>query len=117
MLTADGFRAIALALAETTEGGHFAHRDFRRAGKIFATLGYPGEAWGMVALSPEEQAVLAAAHPDVFVPAAGAWGRNGSTLVRLGAADADVVAAAMQLAWERAVPKPRAAAARKRAKR
>ena len=30
------------------------HPDFRVAGKIFATLG-PGEAWGMVKLTPAQQ--------------------------------------------------------------
>ena len=52
-----------------------AHPDFRVRGKIFATLGYPDESWGMVKLAPEEQEVLVAAEPAVFVPVKGAWGR------------------------------------------
>ena len=49
--------------------------------------------------------------PDTFVPAAGAWGRGGSTMVRLASADAETVGEAMTLAWQRvmsAKPKPKA---------
>ena len=82
-MTADQFRRLALALPETEERSHMAHPDFRVRNKIFATLGYPDTGWGMVRLSPEQQATIIRADPDVFRPAAGAWGRNGSTLVQL----------------------------------
>jgi hypothetical protein len=59
------------------------HPDFRVAGKIFATLGYPDKSWGMVKLTPEKQAELMHDEPRAFVPAAGAWGRQGSTTVHL----------------------------------
>ena len=62
------------------------HPDFRTRGKIFATLGSPDTGWGMVALSPEEQQNYLDAAPVVFVPAKGAWGRQGSTLVKLDSA-------------------------------
>ena len=39
----------------------------------------------MVALLPEQQEMAIEAEPDAFRPAAGAWGRKGSTLVRLDA--------------------------------
>jgi hypothetical protein len=84
-MTADNFRRIALSLPETSESAHMDHPDFRVRGKIFATLGYPDAAWGMVKLSPEDQEVVAA-EPDVFVPVKGAWGRQGNTNVRLDAA-------------------------------
>ena len=31
------------------------HPDFRVGGRIFATLGYPDDEWGMIKLTPEEQ--------------------------------------------------------------
>ena len=81
-MTAKLFRRIALRMPEATEGAHMAHPDFRVRNKIFATLG-PGEAWGMVKLTPEQQRKFVQAEPDVFVPVRGAWGRQGATTVVL----------------------------------
>ena len=50
-MTADEFRRIALSLPEAVEIGHMGHPDFRVRKKIFATLGYPDDAWGMVKLT------------------------------------------------------------------
>jgi hypothetical protein len=82
-MTSEEFRVIALSFPGTIEAGHMGHPDFRMRGKIFATLGYPNEEWAMVKLDPEVQAALVAAKPEVFKPAAGAWGRSGCTLVHL----------------------------------
>jgi len=76
------------------------HADFRRDGRIFATLGTPGPDWAMVKLPPEQQAVLLAAEPLVFTPAAGAWGRKGSTLLRLANADRASAESALHMAWQ-----------------
>jgi hypothetical protein len=38
--------------------------------------------------------------PETFVPAAGAWGRGGSTMVKLASAEGDAVGEAMTLAWQ-----------------
>ncbi len=80
------------------------HPDFRVAGKIFATLGYPDKSWSMVKLTPVEQQMLVEAEPAVFVPAKGAWGRQGSTTVNLKAAKKDVVRSALAAAWRLAAP-------------
>ena len=101
-MTANQFRRIALGMQGAIEGQHMAHPDFRANGRIFATLTKDGES-GMVQLLPEQQQAFVTAHPEVFVPAAGAWGRGGSTMVRLAAADADTVGDAMTLAWQAAV--------------
>ena len=71
-MTAHKFRTLALALPETVEAAHMGHPDFRVGGKIFATLG-PDEKWGMVKLSPDEQASCIEAEPDVYHPASGAF--------------------------------------------
>jgi hypothetical protein len=52
---ADTFRRIALGFPDTEERSHMNHPDFRVAGKIFATLGYPDASRGMVKLTPEQQ--------------------------------------------------------------
>ena len=83
------------------------HPDFRVRGKIFATLGYPDGEWGMVKLTAEEQQNYLTLSPEVFVPASGAWGRQGSTMVRLKEAQAPLVRKALQTAWERAQSKGR----------
>ena len=86
-MTPAEFRSVALALPEVVESQHMSHPDFRVGGKIFATLGYPDEGHGMVILPPEEQARLIKAHPNIFAAAKGAWGKGGSTTVRLSAID------------------------------
>ena len=75
------------------------HPDFRVNGKVFATLGYPDAAWGMVRLMPEQQEDFIALAPEAFQPANGTWGRQGSTLVRLDAVDLHVLENALAAAW------------------
>ena len=81
------------------------HADFRAGGKIFATLGSPDEAWGMASLMPEQQEHFMTLAPEAFKPAAGAWGRGGSTLVRLEAVTEEVLEAALAAAWRKRAPK------------
>ena len=50
-MTANEFRKLALDLPETVEAEHMNHPDFRIRGKIFATLAYPDQSFGMVKLS------------------------------------------------------------------
>ena len=75
------------------------HPDFRVNGRIFATL-QADEHRGMVKITPDEQAALLEQAPGVFVPAAGAWGREGCTMIDLAKADPSVVRSALVLAWE-----------------
>jgi hypothetical protein len=99
-MTADEFRQLALSLRGATEGSHMNHPDFRAHGRIFATLSYPDTSTGMVKLPLPDQKRLVDLHPQVFYPANGAWGLQGSTMVRLQAAKADVIAQALDLAWQ-----------------
>lgn len=104
-MTADDFRRMALSLPETSESAHMDHPDFRVGGKIFATLGYPDDAWGMVRLTPVDQQLVVAGAPDVFVPAKGAWGSRGATCVHLRKATKTAVRDAMAAAWRNTAPK------------
>lgn len=99
MPTPDDFRRIALSLEGVEERSHMAHPDFRVKGKVFATLGYPDAGSGMVRLMPEQQEDFVALAPDAFEPAKGAWGRQGSTLVRLEAVAPEVLETALRAAW------------------
>jgi hypothetical protein len=100
-MTADEFRRMALALPGAAEGAHMQHPDFRVGKTIFATLGYPKDGYAMVKLAPEQQSVLVSSEPSMFAPAAGAWGRNGATVVTLANVDAAAVADAIRMAWSR----------------
>src|SRR2546421_1907645 len=104
-MTPSAFRRIALSLPEAIESAHMSHPDFRVGGKIFATLGYPDKEHGMVILPLEEQARLVRSYPKVFAPANGAWGKSGSTTVRLGVVDKTALEKAIEIAWRKRAPK------------
>ena len=99
-MTAEEFRELALSFPEVEERAHRDHPDFRVGGRIFATLSYPDEAWGMVKLPPDQQEAFVAAEPKGFVPVKGAWGRQGCTSVRLEDVTKSALGRAMAVAWE-----------------
>ena len=104
-MTSGQFRRMALRLPEASERSHQGHPDFRVRGKIFATLGYPEQGWAMVKLSPEQQQQFVRGEPAMFVPVAGAWGRQGSTNVRLRTATAQRIKPALDFAWRNVAPR------------
>lgn len=97
-ITAAEFRRLALAVPGAEEHEHMNHPDFRVRGKIFATLGYPDTAVGMVKLTPEQQRAFVASDSAAFVPVKGAWGERGCTHVRLKAARTEMVEEALEAA-------------------
>ena len=103
-MKASDFRRIALSMPEAIESEHMAHPDFRVGGKIFATLGYPDKDHGMVILPPEDQARLVQTYPKIFAPAKGAWGKSGSTSVRLELIDRATLQRVMEIAWRKRAP-------------
>jgi hypothetical protein len=102
-MTADAFRRLALSFEGVIEAEHRNHPDFRVRGKIFATLAYPSRQFGMVKLTPEQQAELVHDAPEVFTPVPGGWGRKGCTHVRLRAATQAVLLPAIEAAWRNAI--------------
>ncbi len=104
-MSSNRFRRVALALPGVIEASHQGHADFRVGKRIFATLGYPDDDWGMVKLTPEQQSVLVEAEPDIFRPVPGGWGRQGNTNVRLASADQVTLRSALSLAWSNIAPK------------
>ena len=79
--------------------------DFRVGGRIFATLAAASQGYGNLMLTPEQQAAFVQELPEVFVPIAGGWGRNGATHIRLAAANEDVLVGALRTAWKLRVEK------------
>jgi predicted DNA-binding protein (MmcQ/YjbR family) len=104
-MTGTQFRDLALSLPGAVESSHFNHPDFRVGKRIFATLGYPDQRSGMVRLTPDQQGELLRTAPGVFRPAAGAWGRSGSTVVLLSAITAAAFRPILRRAWENVVAK------------
>ena len=104
-MSASHFRRAALALPGAVEGAHQRTADFRVGKRIFATLGYPDDGWGMVKLTPEQQSMLVEAEPEIFRPVPGGWGKQGYTNVLLAKADATTLKSALAMAWKNVAPK------------
>jgi hypothetical protein len=115
-MRANDFRRIALGMEGAVEAAHMGHPDFRVNNRIFATLHHDPE-FGMVALTPDQQEQFIRAHPDAFALESGAWGRGGSTRVRLASVDEETLGEAVTLAWQNAVNKGPSKPTRKRSTR
>lgn len=114
-MTPAGFRRMALSMNDAIESAHMGHPDFRAHGRIFATLSADSQ-WGMVQLTPDQQQEFIRIDP-AFVPASGAWGRQGSTMVRLDSVDETTLGEAMTLAWQNSAAKRTRAATKRPAKK
>jgi hypothetical protein len=99
-MTVEDFRRIALSLPGAEESSHMGAADFRVGGRIFATLASQKQGYGNLMLTLEQQAAFVDELPEVFLPIAGGWGRNGATHIRLAAANEDVLAGALRTAWK-----------------
>jgi hypothetical protein len=99
-MTPDAFRRLALEFPDSYESSHVDHPDFRVGKKVFATLGYPDTGWGMVKLTPQQQAGFIARHPEMFSAVKGGWGLRGSTSIRLRPATQKAVRPALAAAWK-----------------
>jgi hypothetical protein len=104
-MNADDFRRIALSLEGVEESSHMGSPDFRVGGRIFATLASERQGYGNLMLTPEQQAAFVEEAPELFLPVHGGWGRGGATHIRLVLANEDVVAGALQAAWQIRVAK------------
>ena len=104
-MTKARFRKGALELPGVIEGAHHGHADFRVGKRVFASLGYPDDEWGMVKLTPDQQILLVDAEPEMFRPVPGAWGKSGSTNVKLAKIDPVTLRSALEMAWRNVAPK------------
>jgi hypothetical protein len=104
-MIASDFRRIALSLDGAEEGTHMGQVDFRVGGRIFATLASHKQGFGNLMLTPELQASFVTEQPNLFLPVAGGWGKNGATHVRLAEADEDLLTGALRTAWQARIEK------------
>ena len=103
-MTEAGFRRIALRMPGAVEGSHMGHADFRVDGRIFATCGFR-KGFGVLLLTPEQQAGMVLDAPEMFIPVSGGWGKNGATQVALAKITPALLEPALQLAWKNRVEK------------
>jgi len=115
-MTPDDFRRIALSLEGAKEGSHMGQADFRVGGRIFATLAAQHLGYGNLILTPELQADFVGELPEVFIPIAGGWGRNGATHIRLAAANQDLLTGALRTAWKLRIEKNQKSGGKPRSK-
>ncbi len=111
-MDAADFRRIALSLEGAEEGSHMGAADFRVGGRIFATLAAVSHGYGNLMLTPEQQNLFIAEHPDIYLPIAGGWGKNGATYVRLSAVSEEQLAGALRTAWKLRIEKNQMARAK-----
>lgn len=104
-MTPADFRRIALSLEGVEQGSHMGAVDFRVGGRIFATLAHVKKGYGNLMLTPEQQADFVSESPDVFLPVAGGWGKNGATHVLLARVNEDVLEGALRTAWKLRIDK------------
>src|SRR2546422_4979857 len=112
-MTSNEFRKMALGFPGTVESAHMSHPDFRVDGRIFATLSYPDESWGMVGLTGEEQRAFIKRGKGAFRPCNGVWGKRGATNVHLVSVARSLLKSALRAAIRNALAKRK----RKRAAR
>jgi hypothetical protein len=98
-MTSADFRRIALTFEGAEESSHMGSPDFRVGGHIFATLASQKQGYGNLMLNPEKQQTFLADQPKLFLPIAGGWGRMGMTHIRLALATEDILAGALQAAY------------------
>ena len=82
------------------------HPDFRVDKRIFASL-HSENQFGMVRLTPDQQAAFLEDHPASFAPESGAWGRAGATRIILKAVAEEALGEALMLAWRNTKKLPR----------
>ena len=102
-MTIKDFRRIALSFDGAEEGSHMGAADFRVDGRIFCTLAHAKKGYGNLMLTPEQQQMFIQDLPEIFIPVAGGWGRNGATHVVLANVSEDVLKGALRVAYKRRV--------------
>ena len=103
MATANDLRRIAFGLEGTTEAPHFDRAAFKVA-RIYVTLAADGKTANFK-FTPDEQEFKCMLAPEAFAPVPNAWGRQGWTTATLSKLKVAELKAALETAWQHAVPK------------
>jgi hypothetical protein len=95
-MTTDDFRRISLSMPGAEELNGLGYPNFRAGRRSFATL---EDSVAVLRLTRDQQAAFMAKAPEVFAPVSSGWGRLGSTIVQLEAADEAMLRDALATAW------------------
>jgi hypothetical protein len=116
MVSAARLREIAASFEGAVAVPHVDRLAFRTTRRIFVTVA-PDEQSANLMITPEDQEILVRAHPAVFRPVPGGWGKSGATTVELPHIDEALLTEALRLAHERARPAPKKVRRKKAAAR
>ena len=92
-----------MSLEGTISAPHFDRTAFK-VRRTYATLAADGLSANLK-LTPDEQEFKVMMAPEAFAPVPGGWGRQGWTVVTLGAVGEAELRAALEMAWQHAVGK------------
>ncbi len=109
MITADRFRAIALAFEGTAEAPHMERTAFRTTRRIFVTLSADGSR-ANVMLTPELQQLFVLGRKGMFTVIPNGWGAQGWTTIDLALVDEGTLTDALRAAHAMAKPATKKAA-------
>jgi predicted DNA-binding protein (MmcQ/YjbR family) len=98
MILLAAVRKLALAFEGVEEKPHFEKISFRVKNRIFATIDVKGSKV-VLKLSEIDQSVFSRYDPSVIYPVAGAWGRQGWTMVEMKEVGKDLFADAITTAY------------------
>jgi hypothetical protein len=103
-VSAEQARELALALCGVSEAPHWDRTAFRTSRKMFATLGPAGEDVNLL-FDPDLRDFYCERAPEAFTPVPGGWGARGATRCELSAVSLELLAAALQAAYQQALPR------------
>ena len=112
MASGADLRRLALALPGVVEKPHFDRVAFVVA-RTFVTLAADGRTANFK-FTPDEQALKCEVAHEAFAPVPNGWGAQGWTTAQLARLSEDELAAATEMAWRHAQPRPRRQTSRKR---
>lgn len=99
MPTVKEFREMALALPNVVEEPHFERTSFRVNKKIFATMD-EASAQVCLMLTVEDQSVFCLHQNAAIYPVPNKWGQKGATYVELNIVHPNVLADALNVAYQ-----------------
>ncbi|HJW16557.1 MAG TPA: MmcQ/YjbR family DNA-binding protein [Flavisolibacter sp.] len=103
MVSINSFRKMALAFEQVEEKPHFNKASFRVKGKIIATLDSK-EMKASLRLTEADQSVYCLIKPQIAVPATGAWGKQGWTVIDIQKAPKIILKEALTKAYLNSCP-------------
>lgn len=104
MVSAASFKALALKFDQVVEKPHFEKASFRIKEKIFATLDNVHKK-ASLKLTEIDQSIYCQVRPPIAVPATGAWGKQGWTVIDLTKVPKSILAEALEKAFLHVAPK------------